>query len=238
MNKVAQLFHGGPRSKNRRRSNIVISILVVINLLAIMVMSMKTDPSLHHQMYLLNMVITIIFAAEYIIRVATNPKRHYVRYMLGFFSIVDFISIFPVLLSYFFSWNVTLLMVLRLFRVSKFFENIRSMKLVARVVKKIYPVLLLSFLLMGILTFIAGTLLWLVEHHAQPHKFADIPHALWWAVITITGVGYGDVYPITTAGKIIASFIAVLGIFTLAIPTGIISAGFISELRSFKEKKK
>ena len=155
--------------------------------------------------------------------------------MFGFFSIIDFISIFPVLISYFFSFDITLLMVLRLFRVSKFFENIRSMKLVLRVIKKIYPILFLSFLLMGILIFIAATLVWLAERHAQPHKFADIPHALWWAVITITGVGYGDVYPITTAGKILASFVAVLGIFTLAIPTGIISAGFISELRFFKQ---
>jgi voltage-gated potassium channel len=91
---------------------------------------------------------------------------------------------------------------------------------------------------MSLVLIIASTLMFFAEHEAQPDKFPDIPTAMWWAVITLTTIGYGDVFPITAIGKVIASLIAILGIGFVALPTGIISVGFVEELRNFKESLK
>jgi len=87
-------------------------------------------------------------------------------------------------------------------------------------------------------TIIAACLLYYAENHAQPEVFTSIPAAMWWAVSTLTTVGYGDIYPITPVGKIIASVIAILGIAMFALPTAIIGAGFIQEAESRKDSIK
>jgi voltage-gated potassium channel len=104
------------------------------------------------------------------------------------------------------------------------------------VVKKEQLVSALSILIL--LTIIAACLLYYAENQAQPEVFTSIPAAMWWAVSTLTTVGYGDIYPVTPVGKIIASVIAILGIGMFALPTAIIGAGFIQEAESRKDSIK
>ncbi len=88
------------------------------------------------------------------------------------------------------------------------------------------------------LLFMAATIMFYIEHYAQPEVFSSIPATLWWAVATLTTVGYGDVYPITVLGKILAGIIAILGIGLVALPTGLISSGYLEWAQSRKIKNK
>jgi voltage-gated potassium channel len=96
--------------------------------------------------------------------------------------------------------------------------------------------LLVTLFVLLLLLLFASSLIYFAEHDAQPDIFSSIPAAMWWAVATLTTVGYGDVYPVTTVGKLVASVIAVLGIGMFALPTGILGAGFVEELQSRKRR--
>jgi voltage-gated potassium channel len=91
--------------------------------------------------------------------------------------------------------------------------------------------LITAIAIIFILLIISSSLLYYVEHDAQPDKFRNIPEAMWWGVVTLTTVGYGDIYPITPLGKILSSIISLLGIGLFALPTGLLSAGFIEEIK-------
>ncbi|MBI5091421.1 MAG: two pore domain potassium channel family protein [Candidatus Hydrogenedentes bacterium] len=89
----------------------------------------------------------------------------------------------------------------------------------------------------ALLVLVAAIVIFVAEHDAQPDKFSSIPASMWWAVVTLTTVGYGDVFPITAAGKIMAACLAFLGIGMFALPTGIISSGFMEEICLAKQRK-
>ena len=91
--------------------------------------------------------------------------------------------------------------------------------------------MMMTLFLAGVLLLISSTLMYFVESEVQPEKFKTIPHALWWAISTLTTVGYGDVVPITPLGKILSSFIAIIGIAFVALPTGILSSAFMEHIK-------
>jgi voltage-gated potassium channel len=90
--------------------------------------------------------------------------------------------------------------------------------------------LLASFIVIVIVVVLAGNVMYLLEHHAQADRFSSVPAAMWWAVVTVTTIGYGDVVPITTLGRIVGSGMALMGIVMLALPVGVLGAGFIEEI--------
>ena len=108
--------------------------------------------------------------------------------------------------------------------------------MMGRVLRKKRSELLLTLFVVIILLIVAASLMYEVENKAQPELFGSIPQAMWWAVITLTTVGYGDVYPLTPLGKLMNAAIALLGIGLFALPAGIISSGMVEELRRKKEK--
>ena len=95
--------------------------------------------------------------------------------------------------------------------------------------------LVLTSSVMLLLLVITSTLIYFAESSAQPEAFPDIPSAMWWSVITLTTVGYGDIYPITAAGKVLAALTAIMGIGLVALPTGILGSGFVAEIQREKE---
>ena len=97
--------------------------------------------------------------------------------------------------------------------------------------------LLVTTAVMILMLIIASSLMYQVEHAAQPDVFPDIPSTMWWAVATLTTVGYGDVYPITGLGRILASVVAILGIGLFALPTGILGSGFVEEIENSKKER-
>lgn len=122
---------------------------------------------------------------------------------------------------------VRMMRVFRLAKVGRYSESIRMLKTVAAARKE---QLLCTLVLLVVLLVMAASMMYFAENPAQPETFSSIPAAMWWAVATLTTVGYGDVYPVTVLGKVMASVIAVLGVGMFALPTGILGAGFVEKL--------
>jgi voltage-gated potassium channel len=185
-----------------------------------------------------------IFTIEYLLRLwscvtdkkYSKPILGRFRYSLTPMAVVDLFAILPFYLP-FTGLDLRIIRVfrlLRIFRIAKAARYISSLKLLGRVFKSKKEELVITSIVMIILLIIASSLMYYFEYEVQPEKFADIPTTMWWAIATLTTVGYGDVYPITSEGKIIASIVAILGIGLFALPTGILGAGFVQEFQKSK----
>jgi voltage-gated potassium channel len=129
---------------------------------------------------------------------------------------------------------IRLFRLVRLIRVAKLGRYSTAMHLLVRVLGKKKTELAASASLLFLLLIVSSSLVHLAEHVAQPDDFGSIPASMWWAIVTLTTVGYGDVYPVTAAGKVMAGCIAVLGIGLFALPTGILAMGFLEEVQGKK----
>lgn len=150
-------------------------------------------------------------------------------------AIVDFIAIFPAFMNFFVPIDLRFLIVLRvlrLFKLTRYFVALRILLTVILREKESFKAVL--FILV-ILIILASSGIYLVENKAQPMHFGSIPASMWWAVVTLTTVGYGDVTPITTAGKILGAVITVLGVGLAALPAGILASGLANELNQRRE---
>ena len=229
--------------------NIFIIVLIILNVAAVM---LETVPSMHDEDHekrffrYFDLISVIIFTVEYILRVWSSNQdpryRHSIRgrlkYMLSPAALIDLIAILPFYLHAFIGFDLRMLRVLRLLRFFRLFRltaYTNAARLVFRVFKSRVNELMLAFILTIFLIVIASCLVYFAEHDAQPDKFTSIPATIWWAVVTLTTVGYGDLYPITVLGKIFASIVLLAGIGMLALPAGIITAGFLEESRKSKE---
>lgn len=188
----------------------------------------------------------IVFTIEYLLRLWTaryaypNSKVPMLRYICSFMAIIDLLAILPFYIPLTFSVDLRFLRILRLFRIIRVFKLNRyssAMETVAKVLKNEKEKLFYTIFIMGILIIFTSSLMYYVENPAQPDKFPNIISSIWWAVATLTTVGYGDVYPITAIGKFLSGVIAILGIGIVALPTGIISSGFMSEMNSKRKTK-
>ncbi|MCS7014249.1 MAG: ion transporter [Chloroherpetonaceae bacterium] len=190
----------------------------------------------------------LIFTLEYVGRLWScvvvekyaHPIIGRLRFALTFDSIVDLISVLPFYLSFLVIdlRILRLLRFIRLFRLLKLTRYATALVLLKETFRSRRAELGVTVLLLLVVLTIAATLMYFAEKDAQPDKFSDIPSAMWWAVITLTTIGYGDVFPVTMLGKFIGGLIAVLGIGFVALPTGIISVGFVEELRAYRERLK
>ncbi|HIJ44269.1 MAG TPA: two pore domain potassium channel family protein [Rhodospirillaceae bacterium] len=130
-----------------------------------------------------------------------------------------------------------LVRVLRLLRLARESEWANAFKLLGQAITERRRELVLSFGFVGAILLVAATVLFVVEGAAQPEAFGSIPRALWWAIATLTTIGYGDVYPITALGKVCASIVAITSIAIIAMPTGIMAAAFSDVFSKFRRKK-
>jgi voltage-gated potassium channel len=188
-----------------------------------------------------------IFTAEYFGRVwtcvedarYTHPIKGRLRYLVSPMAIIDLLAILPFYLSFLmvdlrFLRAFRLFRVLRILKLTRYFE---SLQLFGRVVQSRKPELVVTIGFMVLMLIITGSVIYYVESLATPPTFPDIPHALWWSVITLTTVGYGDVYPTTALGKVVGGFVAVMGIGLVALPTAILGSGFLEELQKRHKKE-
>lgn len=137
--------------------------------------------------------------------------------------------------------NLTFLRVLRLFRLMRIFKLARyseSVLTLGKAVSRIKTELLSTLFITFIVLLISANIMYIVENKAQPEAFTNMGEALWWSVATLTTVGYGDIYPITSIGKIVSGIMALVGIGIVAIPTGLLSSAFVSELEERKKIKR
>ncbi len=222
--------------------NIALSILIFLNTLAIILHTVPSIGILYDQFFLdFEVFSVIIFTIEYILRVwsaverpeYSHPFYGRIKFIFSAWGLVDLLAIFPFYYSYLrtdlgFVRILRLLRILRLFRVSRYFHALR---VIQNVVKAKKEELLLSMSFIIFLLLISSSLVFYIEHDAQPTVFASIPDSLWWGVNAMTTVGYGDMHPITPFGKVLGGLMAILGVSIFALPTGIIASGFAEQIR-------
>lgn len=208
----------------------IIVILVIINSITLIV---QVDYGDVNFLNYCNVSFSIIFSVEYIVRFFFADKK--IKFVFKFYNIVDFVAIFLPLILGLFGVNSHELIVLRLLRVFKIFQNTSIMNRLINVFRKIYLDLLVSYCLIFVILIISCVIMYYAEKDAQPLVFSSISNTLWWGVTTLTTVGYGDMYPITLFGRVIATILSMLGIGVFAIPSGLIGAAFIDEIRKERE---
>ena len=220
---------------------IVIAAAIVLNTIAIVIFTVK--PVSESYGYLLNPLIDsclTIFTIEYLLRVwsCTNARdlkskvRDRIRYGLHLFQIIDLISITPVIFPFFFPRHLVLLRTFRIvsiFKLGRYSRYSKSLEQLKRVLVRKREIFAIMIFFLTFVILFSSTLLYLVENSAQPERFSSIPAAMWWAMMTVTTVGYGDIFPITPLGKIIGSVVTLAGVLVLALPSAILATGFIEE---------
>ncbi len=223
--------------------------LIILNVAAVM---LETVPSIHEPyaefFKIFDLVSVIIFTIEYVFRVwSSNHDPRYahsfhgrLRYMLSFEAIIDLIAFLPFYIHVIVGLDLRVLRILRLMRFLRLFRltaYMKSARLVRNVFKSKASDLKLSLVLIMFLIIIASCLVYFTEHLVQPEIFSSIPATIWWAIITVTSVGYGDMVPITVMGKLFTGVISLLGLAVFALPAGIITAGFLEETRKAKKEE-
>lgn len=181
-----------------------------------------------------------LFTVEYVLRLWScttvpgyeGPIRGRLRFAFTPLALIDLLAILPLVVP---AFGIDLrsgrvMRLFRLFRIAKLARYSKSLRLFARVFQQRRAELVTVCLFVGTLLLLASSLMYYVEHDAQPEAFSSIPATFWWAVATLTTVGYGDVYPITEVGKMLAGIICLLGIGMIALPTSILGAAFVKEL--------
>jgi voltage-gated potassium channel len=249
--KVYTLLHPEiGNTKWDRAFNAFIIVLILMNVIAVM---LETVPSIYEKhknfFYYFDFVSVFIFTVEYILRVWScnhDPKYGHsvhgrLRYMFSFGALIDLLAILPFYLHSLIGFDLRVLRILRLLRFLRLFRLTSYMKatrMVMNVFKSTKNELLLSLVLTLFLIIISSCLIYFCEHLVQPNKFTSIPGTMWWSVITLTTVGYGDMFPITTLGRILTSIILLAGVALFALPAGIITAGFLDEIRRIRNQHK
>ena len=157
-----------------------------------------------------------------------------IKYMSTWPAIIDLLAVLSGLLPMIFEIDLRILRALRMLRLLKFSRYFKVMNLLLGVLKEERQSFFAAMFLLTIAMLIASTGIYIFEKDAQPDKFGSIPEAMWWAVATLTTVGYGDVTPITAMGKIFGALITIIGIGTVALPSGILASGFSDQLKRRK----
>ena len=178
-----------------------------------------------------------IFTVEYLLRlwscVATgrSPFRGRLKYALHPMMLIDLLAILPFYLIFLGVdlRTARIFRLLRFFRIAKLSRYSRAMRMLGRAMVSRKEHLVMAFLLGAFALVVSATLMYYAEHAAQPEMFSSIPASFWWAVTTLTTVGYGDAYPVTTLGRVIGGFSQVIGVGLLALPMGILASAFLED---------
>lgn len=229
-----------------RRINGFIMLLILLSVVEVVLESFSGLPApVHEGLRVFEVVVVIIFTIEYLARIwiadlrfpELSPLRARLKFMTSFMGIIDLIAIIPFYLPFLVKIDLRVfrvLRVMRLLRIFKLTRHSRSLQLVGQVFREKSSELLVTLLVTFMLMLLSSALMYNLEHEAQPDKFPNILATLWWAVATLTTVGYGDVYPITGIGRVLAGIIALLGVGLVALPTGILSGAFMEKLSKRK----
>ena len=216
-----------------------ISVMIAI-VLSLIVAFIETKPAVMGRfkdvLTILEYILTFFFTIEYLLRLYCSPSRK--GYALSFFGVIDLLATLPLYLSfipclssarYFFILRVFRL--IRIFRVLKLFAFINEGYLLLQSIRLSLRKILVYFLFVLILVTIIGTLMFIVEGNQPGTQFTDIGTSIYWAIVTLTTVGYGDITPVTLVGRLLSSIVMILGYTIIAVPTGIVSATMIDETK-------
>ncbi|MHC5201626.1 ion transporter [Myroides sp. LJL119] len=208
--------------------DVALLAVILLSVFLIMLESVQSVDTKHHTaLKFLEWVITVFFTIEYVLRILCNRKP--LNYIFSFYGIVDFMSILPMYLSFFIA-DVEILTVVRALRLLRLFQILNlvpyigqesHLKLAIKASKTKIIVFVYFILVMSV---ILGALMYVIE--GKENGFNNIPRSIYWCVVTLTTVGYGDIAPQTMYGQMIATLIMIMGYGIIAVPTGIVTAEF------------
>lgn len=207
-----------------RAFDLTIQALILISLISF---SIETLPNLskatRYWLYVTEVVTVALFTIEYGLRILVSDKRF--GYILSFYGLIDFLAIAPFYLST--GIDLRAVRVLRLFRVFRVFKFVRYTEAIQRfkdAFAEIKEELILYVIATGLLLFLSSVGIYYFEGETQPKAFGSVFHCMWWAIVTLTTVGYGDVCPATVGGRIFTAVVLLLGIGVIAVPTGLFAS--------------
>ncbi|SMF43510.1 voltage-gated potassium channel [Alteromonadaceae bacterium Bs31] len=215
-----------------KRFDMVLIYLILLSVLALMVDSVEgLSAGWGRYLFITEWVFSIIFTLEYAVRIYCSPKP--LKYITSFYGVVDLISVLPSYLSLIFPGAnyllvLRLLRVLRVFRILKLVRYLSEANILLRAMFMSRRKILVFFVCVLVLSTIFGSLMYVVEGPA--HGFSSIPKSIYWTIVTITTVGYGDITPQTVLGQVIAAAAMLTGYSILAVPTGIFTAELAQEM--------
>ena len=214
--------------------DVILLILILASIALVMLESVASiDTKYPELLYKGEWIITIFFTFEYISRIITVKKPS--KYIFSFYGIIDFLSTIPLYLSFFIVGSNALLTVralrlLRVFRILKIARYVGESNKLAKAIRDSKAKISIFLFAVLILCIIAGTVMYLIEGEAS--GFRNIPVSVYWCIVTLTTVGYGDIAPITPLGQFIAAIIMIMGYGIIAVPTGIVTAEYSKDLNS------
>ncbi len=235
--------------KTSKVVDIILISLISLNVLAVILETVPQLSAYSYHFYVFEVFSITIFTAEYVLRLwsSSSQKDFSNRFTGRFkfaatpFAIIDLVAILPFFIPLVFAIDlrvVRILRFLRIIRILKVGRYSESMKTLGNVLKSKKEELAMIIFVAFILLVFSSSVMYFAEHDAQPKVFASIPHSMWWGVVTLTTVGYGDVYPVTLFGKILSALISFLGIGMFALPAGILASGYSDEMQNKRKKLK
>ena len=217
--------------------DIILLIVILYSIIIVMLESVPRFDNQYHRFFNISeWVVTILFSIEYVLRLVCIKKPR--KYVFSFFGIVDLLSTIPKYLTFFFIQSQYLtafraLRLLRVFRILKLVRFVGESNNLVRSLKSIKTKIFVFVFFVLVVSVLLGTIMYLVE--GPTHGFNSIPHSIYWTIVTLTTVGYGDISPQTPLGQFIATLIMIIGYGVIAVPTGIVSAEYATTIKDQKD---
>lgn len=238
-------------SQNDTFSKVFDMVIIVLIVLSVLLGMLETvegfATKFRRELWIFEVVSITVFSIEYLLRLwSCNSSLKYegrlagrIKWIFSFFGIIDLLAILPFFLPIFFGdidlRFLRLLRIARFVRLLKFGRYSKTLAILGNVLKKKADELLVTVFIALFMVLIVSSMMYFVENHAQPDVFTSIPATMWWGIVTLTTVGYGDMAPITPLGKVLAGISGLLGIGLIGLPAGILGAAFTEELTRFKD---
>jgi voltage-gated potassium channel len=228
--KIKQIIEGND-TKAGKFFDLFIQFLIVVSLISF---SIETIPDLSKTTKIIlryiEIITVLIFSIEYLLRLFVTDKK--LKLIFSFYGIIDLMAILPFYISS--GIDLRSIRILRLFRLFRILKILRYSKAIRRFKLAFISIKeeLVLFLITTIfLIYLSSIGIYYCESETQPDAFKSVFHCLWWSIVTLTTVGYGDIYPITTWGKVFASFVMVIGIGVVAVPSGLIASALTTVIK-------
>jgi len=246
--RVNTLFdHDLPSNLAARLISGFVGLLIVVNVASVVLESVESLRLRHFETFWwIEQVSTAVFAVEYLLRVWSAPDRISGKFQAPFagrlryasqpFALVDLIAILPAILGMLGADDLRVLRLLRLLRMLKLTRHSTAFTMVWDVFREEAQSISAVLFMLIITLIMSGSIMYMLESDAQPEVFSSIPAAIWWALVTLTTVGYGDMVPVTVAGKVFGGFVAIVGVCTLALFSGLLTVSFMDQLRMRREQ--
>jgi voltage-gated potassium channel len=246
--RIAALFDDdAQQSQTAQYFNGALALLIVVNVGAVVLESVEPIRVRHQTMFFaIEHIATAIFAIEYVLRVWTAPYLRAgrfrdplwgrLRYVRSFFAIIDLVAVLPAFLGLLGAGDLRVLRLLRFLRMLKLTRHSKIFAVIWAVLREEARAIGALVFILCLTVTISGALMYMIEGDEQPAAFSSIPAAMWWATETLTTVGYGDIVPMTPLGRLLGGVVAIVGVATLALFSGLITIGFLDQRKRRKEQ--